>query len=109
MEEISDETLAYLNEQAGELAKSYFVDDKYDQILNLATNLKTANYNRRSDVVHEIQELTSELNMQFNKMDDAVNSSPMFTLVPGEFDVIGNKKRYNFNSNSSSTTRLKIT
>ena len=87
MEEISDEVLAYLNEQAGELAKSYFVDDKYEQILNLATNLKNANYSRRSEVVHDIQKLTSELNMRFNKMDDAMYSSPMFTLMPGEFEV----------------------
>lgn len=86
MQEISDETLAYLNEQAAELSKSYFVDDKYDQILSLATNLKNANYTRRSEVVKKIQSLTSDLNMQFNKMDDAVNSSPMFTLLPGEFE-----------------------
>lgn len=87
MEEVSDEELAYLNEQAGELAKSYFVDDRYEKILSLSTNLKNANYTRRSEVVHQIQELTSELNMQFNKMDDAMNSSPMFTLVPGEFEA----------------------
>lgn len=86
-EEISDDVLIYLTEQAGELVKSYFVDDKYDQILNLATNLKTANYTHRSDVVREIQQLTSELNLQFNKMDDTVNSSPMFSLVPGEFEM----------------------
>lgn len=87
MEEISDETLAYLNEQAGELAKSYFVDDNYEKILNLATNLKSENYTRRSDIVKQIQELTSELNLKFNKMDDAVNASPMFTLVPGDFEI----------------------
>lgn len=87
MEEISDEILAYLNEQAGELVKSYFVDDNYDKILNLATDLKNVNYNRRSDVVKEIQSLTSKLNMQFNRMDDSINSTPMFTLVPGEFEI----------------------
>lgn len=86
-DEISDETLAYLNEQAGELAKSYFVDDKYNEILSLATDLKNENYSRRSDVVHKIQALTSELNMKFNKMDDAMNASPMFTLIPGEFET----------------------
>ena len=87
MEEISDEVLAYLNEQAGELSKSYFVDGKYEQILQLATDLKNSNYNRRSDVVHQIQDLVAELNMQFNKMDDAINSTPMFTLVPGGFEM----------------------
>jgi len=87
MDEISDETLAYLNEQAGELVKSYFVDDNYEKILSLATDLKNANYNRRSDVVKEIQDLTSRLNMQFNRMDDTINSSPMFTLIPGEFEM----------------------
>ena len=87
MEEISDEVLAYLNEQAGELSKSYFVDGKYEQILQLATDLKNSNYSRRSDVVHQIQDLVSELNMQFNKMDDAINSTPMFTLVPGGFET----------------------
>lgn len=87
MEEISDEVLAYLNEQAGELSKSYFVDGTYEKILQLATDLKNSNYTRRSDVVHQIQDLVADLNMQFNKMDDAVNSTPMFTLVPGQFEV----------------------
>ena len=87
MEEISDEVLAYLNEQAGELAKSYFVDGTYEKIFQLATDLKNANYTRRSDVVHQIQGLVAELNMQFNKMDDAINSTPMFTLVPGGFET----------------------
>lgn len=87
MEEISDEVLAYLNEQAGELSKSYFVDGTYEKILQLATDLKNSNYTRRSDVVHQIQNLVSDLNMQFNKMDDAVNATPMFTLVPGQFEM----------------------
>lgn len=86
MEEISDEVLAYLNEQAGELVKSYFVDGSYEKILQLSTDLKNANYSRRSEVVHQIQSLVAELNMQFNKMDDAY-STPMFTLVPGEFET----------------------
>lgn len=87
MEEISDEVLAYLNEQAGELTKSYFVDGSYEKIVQLATDLKNSNYSRRSDVVHKIQTLVADLNMQFNKMDDAINSTPMFTLVPGEFET----------------------
>lgn len=87
MEEISDEVLAYLNEQAGELVKSYFVDGSYEKILQLSTDLKNANYSRRSEVVHQIQSLVAELNMQFNKMDDAAYSTPMFTLVPGEFET----------------------
>ena len=87
MEEISDEVLAYLNEQAGELVKSYFVDGAYEKILQLSTDLKNSNYTRRSDVVHQIQKLVAELNMQFNKMDDAINSTPMFTLVPGGFET----------------------
>ena len=86
-DEISDDILIYLTEQAGELVKSYFVDDKYDQILSLATNLKTGNYTHRAEVVQEIQKLTSDLNLQFNKMDDSVSSSQMFTLVPGEFEM----------------------
>ena len=40
MDEISDETLVYLTEQAAELVKSYFVDDKYEQILRLTSNLR---------------------------------------------------------------------
>ena len=52
MEEISDEVLAYLNEQAGELVKSYFVDGAYEKILQLSTDLKNSNYTRRSDVVN---------------------------------------------------------
>lgn len=87
MEEISDETLLYLNEQANELAKSYFVDDKYDQIVNLATDLRY-NTSNRSETISKIQTLTSELNLKFNKMDDAVSNSSMFTLVPGEFETV---------------------
>lgn len=86
-EEVSDDIIIYLTEQAGELVKSYFVDERYDKILNLATNLRTANYVNRSETVKEIQQLTSELNLQFNKMDDAVSASPMFTLMPGEFEM----------------------
>lgn len=87
MEEVSDETLAYLNEQAAELSKSYFVDDSYDKILKLSTDLKNSNYKRRSEVVSKIQELVSDLHMNFNKMDDSTNSSQMFTLIPGEFEA----------------------
>lgn len=85
-EEISDEILAYLNEQAAELTKSYFVDERYEKILSLATDLKNENYTRRSDVVQQIQQLTSELNLNFNKMDDAASATQMFSLVPGEFE-----------------------
>ena len=87
MEEISDETLAYLNEQASELSKSYFVDGNYEKILQLATDLKNSNYTRRSEVVQQIQELVSDLNLKFNKMDDAANANSMFTLVPGQFEM----------------------
>lgn len=86
-EEISDETLAYLNEQSAELVKSYFVDDRYNQILSLATDLRSGNYSRRSDVVDKIKTLTSEMNMRFNKIEEAKNASPMFTLIPGEFET----------------------
>ena len=88
MEEISDEVLAYLNEQANELVKSYFVDDRYDEILSLASNLHNANYARRSDVVNQIQQMTADLNMQFNKMDDSISQSQMFTLMPNEFESV---------------------
>ena len=47
MDEISDETLVYLTEQAAELVKSYFVDDKYEQILRLTSNLRVSNYKYR--------------------------------------------------------------
>ena len=87
MEEISDETLSYLIEQAAELSKSYFVDGIYDEILKLSTDLKNANYRKRADVIRQIQSLTAQLNMKFNKLDDATNASPMFTLVPGEFEA----------------------
>ena len=87
MEEISDETLSYLIEQAAELSKSYFVDGIYDEILKLSTDLKNANYKKRADVIRQIQSLTAQLNMKFNKLDDAPNASPMFTLVPGEFEA----------------------
>jgi len=81
--EISDEELAYLNEQTNELTKSYFVDDKYEQILSLSTDLKNANYTRRSDVVHQIQELTSELNAEFKRMDTSITrSSDISSLEP---------------------------
>ena len=88
LEEISDEDLAYLNEQANELVKSYFVDERYDEILNLAANLHNANYGRRSDVVNQIQQLTADLNMQFNKMDESISQSQMFSLLPQEFESI---------------------
>lgn len=88
MEEISDEVLAYLNEQANELVKSYFVDERYDEILSLASNLHNANYARRSDVVNQIQQMTADLNMQFNKMDDSISQSQMFTLMPNEFESV---------------------
>lgn len=87
MGEVSDETLAYLNEQAAELSKSYFVDDAYDKILKLSTDLKNSNYRKRSETVKQIQDLVSELHMNFNKMDDSTNSSQMFTLLPGEFEA----------------------
>lgn len=86
IEEISDETLTYLTEQAAELVKSYFVDDKYEQILRLTSNLRVSNYRYRSEIIDQIQHLTSEMNLQFNKIDESVNSSSMFTLVPGEFE-----------------------
>ena len=85
-EEISDETLAYLNEQAAELSKYYFVDEKWNNMVKLVTDLKNYNYTRRSDVVDQIQALTNELHLRFNKIDDSTNSSSMFTLVPGEFE-----------------------
>ena len=88
MEEISDEILAYLNDQAAELVKFYFVDEKYDQILNLATSLHTANYQSRADTISKIQELTSDLNLHFNRTDDAITPSQTFTLVPGEFEMV---------------------
>lgn len=87
MEEISDEILAYLNDQAAELVKFYFVDEKYDQILNLAASLHTANYQSRSETISKIQEITSDLNLHFNRVDDSVTSSQIFTLVPGEFEM----------------------
>ena len=88
MEEISNEDLAYLNELANDLVKSYFVDERYDEILNLASNLHNSNYTRRSDVVNQIQQLTADLNLQFNKMDDSINQSQMFTLMPQEFENV---------------------
>ena len=85
-DEISDDELAYINEQSCSLSESYFVDSNFNNIAKLATDLHSNTGINRTLTINEIRDLVQKLNSAFNKIESGKNIEPEFSLYDDTFD-----------------------
>lgn len=101
--EISDDELAYINEQSCILSESYFVDGYYNEIAALSNELHSGGLNR-ANAVNKIKEQIQKLNSTFNRIESAKNIEPEFSLFDDTFE---NTFRDIFARETSSSRTLK--
>ncbi len=85
-DEISDDELAYINDQACVLTETYFVDGYYNDITRLSNNLKNGTGINRANTVNEIKELVQKMNSMFNRIESSKNIEPEFSLYDDTFE-----------------------
>lgn len=85
LKELSDEELALINEQSAVLSSTYFIDDKWEEIDKLATELRTSNVINRESAAIKIKKLVAELNSEFNKIESAINTEPQVSFQGSDF------------------------
>ena len=85
-EEISDDELAYINDQACVLAETYFVDGYYNEITKLSNDLKNGTGINRANTVNEIKDLIQKMNSMFNRIESSKNIEPEFSLYDESFE-----------------------
>lgn len=81
-EEISDEELAYINDQSCIISEYYFIDKEFEDIHRLASELQSTTGINRTNIINEIKENISKMNSTFNKIDSSINREPEFSTIP---------------------------
>lgn len=84
--EISDDELAYINDNACILTETYFVDNNYNQIAKLANDLKNGTGINRANAVNEIKNVVQKMNSAFNRIESSKNIEPEFSLYDDSFE-----------------------
>ena len=84
--EISDDELAYINDNACVLTETYFVDNNYNQIVKLANDLKNGTGINRANTVNEIKNIIQKMNSAFNRIESSKNIEPEFSLYDDTFE-----------------------
>ena len=85
-EEISDDELAYINNESCSLSETYFVDEDFNEIVRLATDLHNNTGVNRANTINEIKYLIQKLNSGFNKFESGKNIESEFSLYDDTFD-----------------------
>lgn len=84
--EISDEELAYINEQSCILSEYYFVDSEFEDIHKAAAELKSNTGINRAETIEKIKNFVSRMNSTFNKIESSINREPEFSTISDSFD-----------------------
>ncbi len=84
--EVSDEELAYINEQSCILSEYYFVDEEFEAIHKAAAELKSNTGINRAETIELLKEQISRMNSTFNKIESSINREPEFSTISDTFD-----------------------
>ena len=84
--EISDEELAYINEQSCILSEYYFIDSEFEAIHKASAELKSNTGINRAGTIEQIKEQISRMNSIFNKIESSINREPEFSTISDSFD-----------------------
>ena len=85
-EEISDDELAYINNESCSLSETYFVDGDFNEIVRLSTELHNNTGVNRANTINEIKHLIQKLNSGFNRFESGKNIESEFSLYDDTFD-----------------------
>lgn len=84
--EISDEELAYINEQSCILSEYYFIDSEFEALHKASAELKSNTGINRAETIEQIKEQISKMNSMFNKIESSINREPEFSTISDSFD-----------------------
>lgn len=106
-DEISDEELAYINDQSCVISDYYFIDSEFEDIHKLAAELKSTTGVNRTGIIEDIKEAVSRMNSTFNKIDSSINREPEFSTIPESSEMFDQTFRDIYSRETSPSRTLK--